>query len=137
MDSVTTIEAFNAASNAGDLDGMLAYFADDATLTTLPPPPAPAPSVFAGKEQIRAWLAPQIPGLHVAPRNLQMRGTTVTWEATITADMFRQLGIDSFEVAAEAIVAAGKLQSMTVTQTPESVAKFARVTQQRTAGSAG
>lgn len=130
MEPVATVEAFNAASNAGDLDRTLGYFAGDAVLTTLPPPPPPQPSVFAGKEQIRAWFVPQMQGLHVTPRNLQARGTTVTWEATIASDMFQQLGIDSFEVLAEAVVEGGKLMSLTVTQTPESVAKFARAAQQ-------
>jgi hypothetical protein len=130
INPLAVVEAFNAASNAGDLDRMLEFFADDAVLTTLPPPAELAHSIFAGKVQIRAWFAPQMQHLHIAPRNLRANGTTVGWEATIASDMFRQLGIDSFEVRAEAVVENGQMTALTVTQTPESVAKFARVTDQ-------
>jgi hypothetical protein len=130
MDPLAVVEAFNAASNAGDLDRMLEFFADDAVLTTLPPPAEPEHGTFVGKAQIREWFAPQMPHLHVAPHNLRANGTIVVWEATIASDMFRQLGIDSFDVLAEAVVENGQMTALTVTQTPESVAKFARVTDQ-------
>jgi hypothetical protein len=44
--------------------------------------------------------------------------------------MFRQLGIDSFDVLAEAVVEDEQLTALTVTQTPESVAKFVQVAEQ-------
>ncbi len=45
-----------------------------------------------GKQQIREWFEPQMPNLHVASSNLKTSGDTVTWDATVSGDMFRQMG---------------------------------------------
>ena len=53
-------------------------------------------------------------------------GDTVTWDATVSGDLFRRMGIDSFDVSAEAIVKRGKITSFTVHQTPEANSRFER-----------
>ena len=64
-----------------------------------------------------------MPNLHVASSNFKTSGDTVTWDATVSGDMFRQMGIDSFDVMAEAVVKGEKITSFTVIQTPETASK--------------
>jgi ketosteroid isomerase-like protein len=134
-DPMAVVQAFNDASNSGDIERVLAFFSDDAVIRTVPPPPPPASEISTGKQQIREWFEPQLPNLHVASSNLKTSGDTVTWDATVSGDMFRQQGIDSFDVMAEAVVKGGKITSFTVTQTPEAVSKFQKAMEQ--GGSAG
>jgi ketosteroid isomerase-like protein len=134
-DPMTVVQAFNEASNSGDVERVLALFSDDAVIRTVPPPPPPSPEVSTGKQQVREWFEPQMPNLHVESRNMRASGDTVTWDATVSGDLFRQMGIDSFDVMAEAVVKGGKITSFTVTQTPEAVSKFQKAMEQ--GGSAG
>ena len=123
-DPMAVVQAFNEASNSGDIERILAFFTDDSVIRTVPPPLPPSPEVPTGKQQIREWFEPQMPNLHVASSNLKTSGDTATWDASVSGDMFRQLGIDSFDVMAEAVVKGGKITSFTVTQTPEAVSTF-------------
>ena len=128
-----TIEEYRTLRNADDIDRAMEFFADDAVVKQIPPPPPPDPGVYTGKPQIRAWMEPQLQQFHVTSRNRQVHGDTVTWEATVSGDMFRQMGIDCFEVTAEARVQGGKITSLTLTQTPESHSKFQAAMRQASA----
>ena len=112
-DPVAVIQAFDAAWNAGDLEKAMAFFADDAVVTQLPPPPDGG--VYRGKEQIRRWAEPQIPGFHVDSRDRQASGETVTWTAQVIFDLLRQMGFSQpVEARCEAVVCDGKIASWTV-----------------------
>ena len=134
-DPMALVQGFNEASNSGDVERVLAFFSDDATIRTVPPPQPPAPEIPTGKQQIREWFEPQMANLHVESRNMRAGGDSVTWDATVSGDLFRQMGIDSFDVTAEAVVKGGKITSFTVTQTPETVSRFQKAMDQ--GGSAG
>jgi ketosteroid isomerase-like protein len=125
-DPVAVILAMNDLCNAGDLEGVLALFADDAVLRNLPPPDPPETGLLNGIQEIRAWFAPQIQHhLHVISENYQTAGDTVTWDTTVSEDTFREAGIESFEVMAEATVKNGKITFFSITPTPESLRNFA------------
>jgi ketosteroid isomerase-like protein len=134
-DPMAVAQALTDASNSGNIERVLALFTDDAVIIPVPPPPPPAPEVSTGKQQIREWFEPQMQNLTVSSRNFQVSGDTVTWDATVSADVFQQMGIDAFDVTAEATVQEGKLSSFTVTQTPETVSRFRKAMEQ--GGSAG
>ena len=134
-DPMVVAQALTDASNSGDIERVLALFTDDAVIKPVPPPAPPASEVLTGKQQIREWFEPQMQNLTVSSRNFQVSGNSVTWDATVSADMFQQMGIDSFDVTAEATVQGGKLLSFTVTQTPEAVSTFQKAMAQ--GGSAG
>ena len=104
-DPVAVVKAFDAASNAGDLERLMALFTDDAVVRDR------LGEVHTGKQQIREWYQPQMGHFHVASRNHRVTGNTVTWEATLTGDMVRQMGSDAIEDTAEAIVQGGKITS--------------------------
>ncbi len=134
-DPMAVVQAFNDASNSGDIERVLVFFTDDSVIRTIPPPLPPSPESPTGKQQIREWFEPKMRNLHVASSNLKTSGDTVTWDANVSGDMFRQMGIDSFDVMAEAVVKGGKITSFNVTQTPETVSKFQKAMAQ--GGAAG
>jgi ketosteroid isomerase-like protein len=124
-DPVAVILAMNDLCNAGDLEGVLALFSDDAVVRTLPPPEPPETGLIGGIQEIRAWFAPQIQHhLHVISQNYQTAGDTVTWDTTVSEDTAREVGIESFEVMAEATVKNGKITFFSITSIPESLRKF-------------
>ena len=136
-DPMTVTQAFNDASNANDVERILDLFADDAVIQQVPPAPPPGPSTWTGKQQIREWFEPQLQNLNVVSRNMRLNGDTVTWDATLTGDMFRQMGVDTFDVTAETVVRGGKIVSFTVTQPPETVSKFEKAMAQGGTGQTG
>jgi hypothetical protein len=86
------ITAAIAAWNAGDLDRIMADFADDAVLTRLPL--APGGGAHVGTEAIRAWIAPLLPGFHADVQVLRADGNVVTVVETVAYDSLRARGVD-------------------------------------------
>jgi ketosteroid isomerase-like protein len=123
-DPLAVVQAFDAACDANDVDRVMEFFADDAVVTLLPPPPSES-GVFTGKQQIRASQEQLLQHFHAVVRNRQMAGDKVTWEATISSDFFRQMGLDIVEDIVETVVQDGKIRSFTVTFTPETFSKIA------------
>jgi hypothetical protein len=122
-EAVALVNALNDACNADDVDRALAFFADDAVVKTLPPPPS-GQAVWTGTEQVRAFLQWQADEhFHVASRNIQVTGNTITWDSTGAMDSFRRMGLESIEVAVEAVVQAGKITAFTGTLSPETQRK--------------
>ena len=122
-EAVALVNALNDACNADDVDRALAFFADDAVVKTLPPPPS-GQAVWTGTEQVRAFLQWQADEhFQVASRNIQVTGNTITWDSTGAMDSFRRMGLESIEVAVEAVVQAGKITAFTGTLSPETQRK--------------
>jgi ketosteroid isomerase-like protein len=120
---VAVILAMNDLCNAGDVEGVLGLFTDDAVVQNMPQPDGAG--VYRGKDEIRAWFAPQIQRhLHVTSQNYQAKGDTVTWETTLSEDELRAMGIESVDVTAEAVVRNGRITSFNITPTPETLRKF-------------
>ena len=74
--NLATLEAILDAFNRHDLDGIMAFFAEDATLDT-PRGPDPWGSRFAGKAAVREGLAARfagIPDVHYAEDRHWVRG---------------------------------------------------------------
>jgi ketosteroid isomerase-like protein len=116
-DPVSLIHAFDAAWNRREIEAIMAFFADDAVLTQVPSPPDGG--TYNGKEQIRGWVEPQLPGFRVDSRDYRASGDTVTWTSMLTGDLFRQMGFsDPIEARGEAVVREGKITSLTVTNPP-------------------
>jgi len=128
-DPVVVINDFDAAWNAHDAEGVLAFFTDDAVVKIEPPPPGQL-GTYAGKEQIRDFVEDLLPGFHVEPRDHQVAGyqeevgDRVIWAFTLSADSFRELGVDPVEGTAEAILQGYKLETFTTTFSPETVEKM-------------
>jgi ketosteroid isomerase-like protein len=122
-DPVSVVKDFDAAWNAHDIEGVLAFFTDDAVVRMEPAPSDEFGGVYTGKEQIRAgWVEPLMPGFHVESRDHQVAGhqeevgDRVIWIAMVSGDFFRQMGAETpVESPAEAIVQGDKIKFFTGT----------------------
>jgi ketosteroid isomerase-like protein len=112
------VTAFDAVLNAGDIEGMLALFADDAVVKT-------QTATFTGKQQLRT-LFQQLLAEHFQFQsgNRQVTGDTETHTAQVSTDDWRGLGVAPLEARAEVVVRGGRITSFTVAYTPESLAKL-------------
>ena len=122
---VDMIMAWSNAQNAGDVDTALAFLADDAFITLVPPPMEGHDGVFRGKEEIRAWWE-NLYSLNGASTvsDCQVEGETVTCQLNYTDDSLKALGLDSIDNEFVVIVREDKIQTYTVTMTEESVAEL-------------
>jgi hypothetical protein len=75
-DPVSVVKDYDAAWNAHDVEGVLAFFTDDAEVRMEPAPPDDEfGGVYSGKEQIRAgFVEPLMEGFHVDSSNHQVAG---------------------------------------------------------------
>src|ERR671921_1124646 len=120
-DPVSVIKDFDAAWNAHDVEGVLAFFTDDAVVKMEPPPPDEFGGVYTGKEQIRVgFVEPLMAGFHVDSRDHQVAGhqegvgDRVIWIAMVSGDLFRQMGAEPpVESAGEALVQGDKIKFFT------------------------
>lgn len=123
-DPEAVIRAVGKALNAGDLDGVMAFYAENA-VKTQQPPPAGQSGVWTGKEQIRASIKSMIDARTTCDAsNVQVVGNKVSYTATCANDSFRKLGLASIAVNEETTVEAGKITAQHVTIPPETLAKI-------------
>jgi hypothetical protein len=122
-DPVSIIMAWLDAQNAGDVDAALAFLADDAFITLVPPPMEGHDGVFRGKEEIRAWWEnlSSLNGVG-SVSNCQVEGDTITCLLNYTDDSLKALGLDSIDNEFVVIVREDKIQTYTATMTDESLA---------------
>jgi len=123
-DPLSVVKDYDAAWNAHDVEGVLAFFTDDAVVRMEPAPPDDEfGGVYTGKEQIRAgFVEPLMEGFHVESRDHQLAGhqegvgERVIWMAMVSGDIFEQMGAEPpVESAAEAIVQGEKIKSFSAT----------------------
>jgi ketosteroid isomerase-like protein len=71
-DPISVMNDFDAAWNAHDVEGVVAFFPDDAVVRLEPPPPDEFGGVYTGKEQIRAGhVEPLMPGSTSSPGTIK------------------------------------------------------------------
>ena len=117
-DPVAVMNDFDAAWNAHDVEGVMAFFVDDAVARLEPPLPDESGGVYTGKEQIRSgFVQPLMPGFHVESRDHQVAGhqegvgDRVIWASTFYGEAFKEMGADPpIEGASEAILQGGKIE---------------------------
>jgi len=123
-DSLSVVKDYDAAWNAHDVEGVMAFFTDDAVVRMEPSPPDDEfGGVYSGKEQIRAgFVEPLMAGFHVESRDHQLAGDQegvgerVVWIAMVSGDLFEQMGVEPpVESSAEAIVEGEKIKSFSAT----------------------
>ncbi len=116
-DPVSVVKDYDAAWNTHDLEGVLAFFTDDAVVSLDPG------GVYTGKEQIRAgYVEPLMPGFHVDSSDHQVvghqegGGDRVIYRAMLSGDFFRQIGAEPpIESTAEVVLEGEKIKSFTGT----------------------
>lgn len=134
----------DAALNNHDSDAALALFSDSAVVSDLsdiaclpgPPPFCGGYNVFTSRVQIRGWLLQLIKD-DIAVREIgsfTVAADNITWTLEVTVNEYRRLNVAPLAAAAEAVVHGGKIDSLTMALTQESIAKLnqAYSTNQRT-----
>jgi ketosteroid isomerase-like protein len=122
-DPVSVVKDYDAAWYAHDLEGVMAFFTDDAVVMMEPAPPDEFGGVYTGKEQIRAgFVQPLMAGFRVESSDHQVAGhqegvgERVIWRAMVSGDIFEQMGAEPpVESIAEAILEGDKIKSFTAT----------------------
>ena len=123
-DPVSVVKDYDAAWNAHDVEGVMAFFTDDAVVRMEPAPPDDeSGGVYTGKEQIRAgFVEPLMAGFHVESRGHQVAGhqegvgERVIWTAMVSGEIFERMGAEPpVESAAEAILEGDKIKVFTAT----------------------
>jgi hypothetical protein len=120
-DSVAVIKDYDAAWNAHDVEGVMAFFTEDAVVRLEPAPPDEFGGVYTGKEQIRAgYVEPSMAGFQVESSDHRVAGhqegvaERVTWTAMVSGDFLRQMGAETpVEATGEAVLQGDKLKSFT------------------------
>lgn len=115
------VEDYVAAVNAGDLEAILALYADDAVHVALPA--AEGSGVCVGKAQFGLWYAQSVADrdrVEVVDGTLAVAGDRVTFLARLTSEPWRALGIEQLEANAEAVIEGGRITTHVVMLTPGS-----------------
>lgn len=117
-DPAAVATALIEAENAGDVEGAVALFHEDAVVND-------ANGQRVGVDAIREWqkgLAANHFKADIQPPVVD--GDTATFDGRLEFDPFRNLGIDSLDATWVLQVTDGKVQTFTFTFTPESGARL-------------
>ena len=122
-DPAAVIEAYVAAANAGDLEAILALYADDAVHIALPTPDGSA-GVCVGKANFRMWYEQSLANgdrVELEDGTLAVDGNQATFLSQIASDPWRDLGLETLTAKTDLVVIDGRIMTHVVTLTPESV----------------
>lgn len=122
-DPAALIEAYVAAVNAGDLEGILALHDDDAVHIALPTPDGSA-GICRGKGEFRMWYEQSVAAndrVEVIDGSLAVNGNQATFTARVASDPWRELGLEALEAKTDIVVIDGRIMTHLMTLTPESV----------------
>ena len=119
------VQGFIEAQNAGDVEGALAFLADDAVVQLIPPPEPAGDGIFTGKEEIRGWYEILAEGHGTNElSNVRMNGDQVTAVIRFSDEGLKQMGVDFLDNEWVVTVKDGKIQGYTATVTEESLEKL-------------
>jgi hypothetical protein len=118
QDLLSPTQGLHAAWNAGDAGTILGFFTENATITVTTATDE-LPQHFIGKEDIRTdFVRKHMHYFQVDSRNYRQDGNRMLWESTISAEKFRQRGINPVEGTAVASFEGEKIASLTFTFSP-------------------
>jgi hypothetical protein len=122
-DPAAVVAAYIAAANAGDLEAILALYADDAFHIALPSADGSA-GVCVGKEQFTMWYEQSLANgerVELEDGSLAVDGNQASFITRITSEPWSKLGLDALEAHSEVVVIDGRIATHVVMLTPESV----------------
>ena len=122
-DPAAVIAAYLVAVNAGDLEGILDLYADDAVHIFLPTPDGSA-GVCLGKAQFTMWYEQSLANrdrVELEDGTLAVDGNQASFVTQITSEPWRKLGLGALTAQADLVVIDGRIMTHVVTLTPDSV----------------
>jgi hypothetical protein len=119
------VKGFVAAVNRHEMEDIMQYLTDDATVTIRPPLPNTSIESYDGKERIHD-LFEQLFAEHttIVASNLRTSGNEVNWDGRFSSDRFAQMGVDPVPVTGRTIVEGSQVSAFTVDLNPEAVSKM-------------
>ncbi|MFB0538058.1 MAG: nuclear transport factor 2 family protein [Anaerolineae bacterium] len=124
-DPAAVVMAEVEAMNAGDIDAVVALYADDLVVKLVPPIPPDSPDTYTGKAELRAWFEELVAvNFKMEVEILQVEGDTVTTKCRTWMDPTRQMGVAPLEATLVYTVQDGKIKGWTWTASDESLAKL-------------
>jgi hypothetical protein len=117
---------FEKAWNQQEYMEVINYFAPDAILEISPPLPN-GQDIYSGLEEVGGLVREMILGYHSDSTDYRTEGDdadTVSWLTTIESDLFRRIGAPTVDATVRLTVRGNRVQTYTLTLSPESVAKF-------------
>lgn len=118
-DPTQGIKNYYAATNSGDFDKALTFYADGAVVKN-------PLGLFVGKDQIAGWLRQDVQTTRVSPEDFQVvNGNTVITTGKVSLERFQKIGIDQVQYRAEYLIEGDRIKyfSPMVMLTPEQAAK--------------
>lgn len=124
MNPAEVVQAIYAAVAENDIDAAVAFLADDAVLTLVPPPEG-LDGAFIGKEAIGAWYEELAAGNgRFELSNISVAGNMASLKLAFYDDFFTGLGIAPAEFDGVVVVQGGLVKSLSWVFTPEFAAKM-------------
>lgn len=120
QDVVALLQSYEEAFNSGDIDAVMDFFAEDATLTVA------GMATLKGKEQIRGWHEYEfaLNGQVIPTADFRVEdGTIITGFATAD-DLTRALGVGALQGTSRFRFTDGLIQSKTIQLTATDMRKF-------------
>lgn len=123
------------ALNGGDVEHLLSYWAEDASITLVGAPFGIRDS-FCGREEIHAWFSGLVAKhTQVQVKVIKVQGHIVTTRTESRSDCLRQLGLTSLLTTETYLVHGGRITGLTVSIFPKSRIRLQAALQARqTAG---
>jgi hypothetical protein len=113
-----------SALNAGDVDGAMAFFADDAVVKLVPALPPGSPDTYSGLEEIRGWFEELVAGnFEIDVDVLDVDGDTVATRTSTWMDATRELGVAPLVATEVYTFRQGKIRGFTWSISDESMAR--------------
>lgn len=112
------------ALNAGDAEGNMAFYAQDAVSVALPPPPGSTGVTVGYDAMLEATKEFVARNLHTEFLDFHANGDSATFTALLTEDVFTDLGVAPIEFSGTTTVQNGKIILETWVMRPESFARF-------------
>lgn len=122
-DPRSVIAAYVTAVNAGDLEGILALYADDAVHVFLPSADGSA-GVCLGKAQFRMWYEQSVANgdrIALEDGTLSVDGGRASFVTRMTSDPWLELGVSALQADAEMVIEDGLIATHMVLLTPASL----------------
>jgi ketosteroid isomerase-like protein len=120
-DPAAVVDAYAAAVNAGDLDAILALYADDAIHMRLPTPDGTA-GICRGTEQFGMMYEQDLANgyrIEVEEGTIAVAGDRVTFSARLSSEPWREQGLETLAVDSEIVLVDGKIASHVEMLSPE------------------
>jgi hypothetical protein len=118
--TAASVQGFEAALNAHDVDASLSLFAEDAVV--IQPRLGGLPQIYVGQQQVRWWLGGMAAQhVHVEPSGAPwLAGDSMRWSEMLSVDAFRDLGLDALAVESDMVLAQdGRIASLRIELTPQ------------------